>query len=93
MVARVLTRATEFEVRAALGANRWRQFGLLWMENALIAAVGAAGGILLTLGSIDALTRSSVISATIAEFSCPGMTTVSRAIRRTSNPSLVVAGT
>ena len=58
MVARVLTRAAEFEVRAALGASRWRQFGSLWMENALITVVGAAAGISLTLGGIDALTRA-----------------------------------
>jgi predicted permease len=58
MVARVLARATEFEIRAALGASRWRQFGLLWTENALITVVGAAAGVFLTLGSIDALTRA-----------------------------------
>ena len=58
MVARVLTRATDFEVRAALGASRRRQFALLWVENALLAAIGAAVGIVLTLGSIDALTRA-----------------------------------
>jgi len=58
MVARVLTRATEFEVRAALGASRWRQFSLLWIENALMTAIGAAVGIVLTLASIHALTRA-----------------------------------
>ena len=58
MVARVLARAREFEVRASLGASRWRQFQLLWTENTLIAAVGAAAGILLTLDSIDAVTRA-----------------------------------
>jgi putative ABC transport system permease protein len=58
MVARVLARAREFEVRASLGASRWRQFGLLWTENTLIAAVGAVAGILLTLGSIDVVTRA-----------------------------------
>jgi predicted permease len=58
MVARVLARSAEFEVRAALGASRRRQFGLLWVENALIVAVGAALGVVLTLGSIDALTRA-----------------------------------
>jgi predicted permease len=58
MVARVLTRAVEFEVRAALGASRRRQFALLWVENALITAIGAALGIVLTLAGIDALTRA-----------------------------------
>jgi predicted permease len=58
MVARVLTRAREFDVRAALGASRSRQFSLLWIENALITAAGAAVGIVLTFASIDALTRA-----------------------------------
>ena len=58
MVARVLARASEFEIRASLGASRWRQFGLLWTENALIAAGGAAAGSMLTLGSIDAVTHA-----------------------------------
>ncbi|HEY3516139.1 MAG TPA: FtsX-like permease family protein, partial [Gammaproteobacteria bacterium] len=58
MVARVLTRAREFEVRAALGATSSRQFSLLWIENAVIAAAGAAAGVVLTLVSIDALMRA-----------------------------------
>ena len=58
MVARVLARASEFEIRASLGASRWRQFGLLWSENAVIAAVGAGAGIMLTLSSIDVVTRA-----------------------------------
>jgi len=58
MTARVLSRLREFEVRASLGASRWRQFLLLWVENALLAAIGTAGGILLTLGSIDLVMRA-----------------------------------
>jgi predicted permease len=58
MTARVLARAREFEIRASLGASHWRQFLLLWIENVLIAGAGAAAGILLTLGSIDAVTRA-----------------------------------
>lgn len=58
MVARVLARAREFAVRAALGAGRWQQLRLLWVENALLTAVGGAIGILLTQASIDVLTRA-----------------------------------
>ena len=58
MTARVLSRVREFAVRASLGASRWRQFRLLWVENALIAAIGAGAGIVLTLGSIDLVMRA-----------------------------------
>lgn len=58
MVARSLGRAGEFNVRAALGAGRWRQFRLLWTEAVLLAAAGGAVGIVLAVWGVDALTRA-----------------------------------
>ncbi len=58
MVARVLARVFEFDVRAVLGASPSRQFRLLWVENGLIVVAGVALGVVMTLGGVDLLTRA-----------------------------------
>jgi putative ABC transport system permease protein len=58
MVARVLGRAGEFSVRSALGAGRWRQFRLLWVEGLVLATVGGIGGVMLAVWGVEALARA-----------------------------------
>jgi putative ABC transport system permease protein len=53
--ARALARAREIAVRAALGASRWTLARQLLIESTLVAVIGAAAGILLTLWSMDAI--------------------------------------
>ncbi len=56
MVARALSRASDFGVRAALGASRWRRFRLLLTEGLILALVGAAAGMMLAAWGVEALT-------------------------------------
>jgi putative ABC transport system permease protein len=58
MVSRSVGRAAEFGVRAALGAGRWRQFRMLWTEALLLAAGGAASGMLIAAWGAQALLRA-----------------------------------
>lgn len=58
MVARSLGRAGEFNVRSALGAGRWRQFRLLWIEGLVLAVVGGVAGVVLAAWGVEALTRA-----------------------------------
>ena len=54
-LARALGRSREMAVRAALGASRWALARQLLIESTLVAVIGAAAGILLTLWSMDAI--------------------------------------
>ncbi len=53
--ARGAARAREFAIRAAIGASRARIVRQLFLESAVIAALGGGGGYLLALWSRDAL--------------------------------------
>ena len=57
-VARVTSRARERDLRAALGASRWRLVQLLIVENLVIAAIGGAAGVLVASGCLSLLLRS-----------------------------------
>jgi predicted permease len=46
MLARTLARRREFSVRLALGSSRWRIGRLLFVESLIVAAVGAAAGLM-----------------------------------------------
>lgn len=54
-LARALTRIREMAIRAALGASRGQLARHLFIDSALLAAVGAAAGILLSVWSLDAI--------------------------------------
>ncbi|MFN2541732.1 MAG: ABC transporter permease [Chthoniobacterales bacterium] len=54
-LAQALARAREMAVRAALGASRWAIARQMLLESTLIALIGAAGGVLLAVWSIDAI--------------------------------------
>lgn len=55
LMARAATRAREMTLRASLGASRMRLFAQLLAETLLLATLGALGGLVLTLVSLDAI--------------------------------------
>jgi len=57
LLARAAARHKEFSVRAALGATRWLIVRQLLVEGMLLAAGGAAAGLIFAVGALRLLTR------------------------------------
>jgi hypothetical protein len=57
MLARAVRRRPELSMRAALGASRWTLRRLLLAESLVLAAGGAAAGLLLAVPTVDVLAR------------------------------------
>lgn len=55
LIARLAARESEFAVRLAIGAGRWRLAQQLLIETSLLAAVGCVGGLLLALAGMRML--------------------------------------
>ncbi len=55
ILARTAARQRELAIRLAIGASRWRVMRLILTENLLLSSLGAIGGLLLALWSVNAL--------------------------------------
>lgn len=63
-LARALARIREMAIRAALGASRGQLARHLFIESGLLALLGAAGGVLLAVWSVDAIKAIAPVDVT-----------------------------
>jgi putative ABC transport system permease protein len=80
LVTRSVSRRHELSVRAALGCGRWRLVRQLLVESAMLAVIGGAGGMVISLGLIKLLVATAPadiprldevgMSATVWMFAC-----------------------
>ncbi len=72
MLARFLARGRELAVRTALGAGRWRIVRQTLTESLVLAALGAAAGVLLARWGVDALLAGAPPLPRVDEISVGG---------------------